>query len=240
MDIAGRNAIQLTPNETADHTPHWFPDGKRVAYSSARHEARGIWSVDITTRREELLFDTRQASRERAFGVVRGGIAELDLSPSMTQAAFSVLTPPSGRRVMYITGLHAFAPKGLTDDTSSVGYPAWAPDERSLAVEIKDGASTHAGVIDTRTGVLRRLTNERGQTWVRSWSPDGRKIAVAALRDGVWSLLWIEVATGRRGTITPAGPPRVYVRYPAWSPRGDLVLFERGELRGNIWMLQIP
>jgi Tol biopolymer transport system component/DNA-binding winged helix-turn-helix (wHTH) protein len=240
MDMAGRNAIQLTPNDTADHKPNWFPDGKRVAYSSARADTRGIWSVDITTRREELLFDPRPAPRGPAGGLARGGLAELDLSPSMRQAAFSVLTPPSGRRIMYVTGLQAFSPRGLTDDTASVGYPAWSPDERSLAVEIKEGASTHAGVIDMQTGVLRRLTNERGQTWVRSWSPDGRKIAVAALRDGVWSLLWIEVATGRRGTITPAGPPRVYVRYPAWSPRGDLVLFERGELRGNIWMLQIP
>jgi Tol biopolymer transport system component len=127
----------------------------------------------------------------------------------------------------------------MANDTLSVGYPAWSPDERFLAVEIKDGASTHAGVIDVQTGVLRRLTSERGQTWVRSWSPDGRKVAVAALRDGLWSLRWIDVDSGRQGTITPAGPPRVYVRYPAWSPGGGLVLFERGELQGDIWTLQV-
>jgi hypothetical protein len=32
----------------------------------------------------------------------------------------------------------------------------------------------------------------------------------------------------------------VYVRYPDWSPRGDLVVFERGEMRGNIWRLTLP
>jgi len=31
----------------------------------------------------------------------------------------------------------------------------------------------------------------------------------------------------------------VYVRYPEWSPRGNVVVFERGELRGNIWTLAI-
>jgi Tol biopolymer transport system component len=239
MDVDGRHAIQLTPNETADHLPSWFPDGQRVAYSSARGDTKGIWSVDIGTRREELLFDTRQALPGPHGRRLKGHLAELALSPSMTRAAFSVLAPPAGRRVTYVTGLQAFAPRAMANDTLSVGYPAWSPDERFLAVEIKDGASTHAGVIDVQTGVLRRLTSERGQTWVRSWSPDGRKVAVAALRDGLWSLRWIDVDSGRQGTITPAGPLRVYVRYPAWSPRGGLVLFERGELQGNIWTLQV-
>jgi hypothetical protein len=30
------------------------------------------------------------------------------------------------------------------------------------------------------------------------------------------------------------------VRYPAWSPAGNLVVYERGELRGNVWMLRLP
>jgi Tol biopolymer transport system component len=72
-----------------------------------------------------------------------------------------------------------------------------------------------------------------------SWSPDGRKVAAAALRGGAWSLQWIDVETGGQGTITPAESPRVYVRYPHWSPHGDVVLFERGEARGNIWMLPL-
>jgi TolB protein len=138
-----------------------------------------------------------------------------------------------------VATIDPYTRRALTDGTVSVGYPAWSPDERQLAVEIKDGSSTHAGVINLQTGVLRRLTNERGQTWVRSWSPDSTKIIVAAFRQGVWSVRWIDVTSGQQGTITAAGPPHVYVRYPEWSSRGDVVLFERGELRGNIWMLAL-
>jgi hypothetical protein len=29
------------------------------------------------------------------------------------------------------------------------------------------------------------------------------------------------------------------VRYPDWSPVGNLVLFERAEMRGNIWTLNL-
>ena len=100
-------------------------------------------------------------------------------------------------------------------------------------------APRHAGIIDVESGALRRLTNERGQTWVRSWSPDGSKLAVAALRDGRWNIRSLDVATGKQDDITPPAPVHVYVRYPEWSPRGDYVVFERGELRGNIWTIAI-
>jgi Tol biopolymer transport system component len=240
MDIDGRHAIQLTPDETAEHMPDWFPDGHRVWYSSNRGDTRGIWSVDIALRREELVFDTARASRLASTAEpLKGRLAELSLAPSMTQAAFSLIAPTAGRRITYVTGIAPFAPRAVTDSTQSIGYPAWSPDERHLAVEIKDGSSTQAGVIDVETRVLRRLTNDRGQTWVRSWSPDGKKIAVAALRDGVWNLRWIDVETGRSGTITTPESPRVFVRYPEWSPRGNLVVFEHGEMRGNIWMLAL-
>ena len=42
----------------------------------------------------------------------------------------------------------------------------------------------------------------------------------------------------RASSRRPA-PPHVYVRYPEWSPRGNVVVFERGELRGNIWTLAV-
>jgi Tol biopolymer transport system component len=74
---------------------------------------------------------------------------------------------------------------------------------------------------------------------VRSWSPDSRRVAFAALRKGAWNLQWVDVLTGQRGDTSAPLPPSVYVHYPEWSPRGDLVVYERGELRGNIWLLHL-
>ena len=157
----------------------------------------------------------------------------------MTRVAFSLIAPPGGRRLLYVADAEAQSPRALSDQSTSAGYPAWSPDERSIAVEIKESSSTNVAVVDVGTGAMRRLTNERGQTWVRSWSPDGKKVAVAALRQGLWSLQWIDAQSGAAGTIMPPLPPRVFVRYPDWSPRGDRIVFERGELRGNIWMLPL-
>jgi Tol biopolymer transport system component/DNA-binding winged helix-turn-helix (wHTH) protein len=236
MDADGTDAIQLTSDETADHKPAWFSDSRRVAYMSKRGHVGGLWSVDIQTRREELVFDFAGAEK---YPTLEGRLAEFQLSPSMTQIAFSLMTPPAGRRALYVANAKPFAPRAVGSPTVSAGYPAWSPDETMLAVEIKDGSSTHAGVVDLRSGMLRQLTNARGQTWVRSWSPDGKKMAVAAQRDGAWSLRWIDVQTGKDTLFAPVNPPRVYVRYPDWSAQGDRVLFERGEVRGNIWTIAL-
>lgn len=237
MDIDGSHPTPLTTDEAADHKPTWFPDGKRVAYLSTRGETRGLWAIDLATRREELVFDLAAAEQ---YSGPRGRLAELQISPSMTRVAFSILTPASGRRGLFVSAAKPFEPKLLTSPDVSAGYPAWSPDEKWIAVEITDGTATHAGVVDAATGSLRRLTSGRGQTWVRSWSPDGTRLAVAVERDGLWSLRWLDAATGKDGALTVASPPAVYLRYPDWSPQGDRVIFERGQIRGNLWTIAVP
>ncbi len=237
MDADGTNAIQLTSDETADHKPTWFSDSRRVAYMSKRGKVGGLWSVDIQTRRDELVFDFEGAGSHP--DLEAGRLAEFQLSPSITRIAFSLMTPPSGQRALYVAAIKPFQPHAVVSPTISAGYPAWSPDERMLAVEIKEGGSTQAGVVDLQSGSLRQLTHARGQTWVRSWSPDGKKMAVAAQRDGRWSLRWIDVQTAQESLFAPINPPRVYVRYPDWSPKGDRLLFERGEIRGNIWTVAV-
>jgi Tol biopolymer transport system component/DNA-binding winged helix-turn-helix (wHTH) protein len=236
MDVDGANRVQVTMNETSDGKPSWFPDSRRVAYFTNRGESYGLWSVDVATRREEPLLDMGGRARGE---FVHGWLAEFELSPSITRGVFAVVSPPDGRRTLFISPLEAFEPARLTDPAHWIGYPAWSPDERQIAAELKDGSSTHLVVVDARTGAHRQITGERGQTWVRSWSPDGAKVAIAAFRGGQWSLRWVEVATGRQGVITPPGPPHVYERYPEWSRRNDVVVFERGELRGNIWTMAV-
>ena len=236
MDIDGGHKVQVTSSDAAEGKPTWFPDGERLAYFSNRGETNGLWSLAVSTRRETLLLDVAAQARG-AFAAASP--AEMETAPSMTRAVLSVIGEPDGRRRLYTTPLSSFSPQAIGDLSESVGYPAWSPDERRLAVEIKDGSSVQAGVVDLSTGLLKWLTGERGQMWVRSWSPDGRKIAAAALRGGVWSLRWIDAQSGEQGEITPPSPTNVYLRYPAWSPRNDVVVFERGELHGNIWMVPL-
>lgn len=238
MSDAGDDPVQLTSGGVFNGRPRWLPDGKRVAYISNREGGNGIWVSDIETRREARLVDLPAKSAERIARI--GRVVEFDVSRRVTQVAFSVLMPPAATRAVHVAALETpLAPTRLTDPARWVGYPAWSPDDRVLAVEVKDGSSTHAAVIDIASGALRQLTAARGQTWVRSFSPDGRRIAAAVLRDGRWSLRWIAVDGTGEGELLPPVPPGTYVRYPEWSPRGDRLVFERAEMSGDIWTLEI-
>ncbi len=239
IGIDGSNSAQLTANDSPDLKPYWFPDGKRVAFLSSRQDGMGVWSVDPETRREKPIVRLDGVAAQIQ-GAVNGMIAEPALSRSLELVAMAVIIPPRANRQIFLSSTTALDPRPVSDSSQWVGYPAWSNDDRRLAVELKDGSSTHAGVLDVQTGALRRLTNERGQTWVRSWSPDGKKIAAALFRNGRWDLRWIDAADGAMGVITAPSAPNVYVRYPEWSPRGDTIVYERGELRGNVWMLRLP
>jgi Tol biopolymer transport system component len=239
MNVDGSQPVQLTSGSDYGAQADWFPDSRRLAYKSTNDEDYALRSIDVTTRRTEPLIDFSRLRQAWGGRQAAGHLAELRLSRSTSRIAFSVQVPPDDRRVLFVTDRDVIAPRRLTDASVSVGYPAWSPDERVLAVEVREGSSTHAAVVDVETGMMRRLTSERGQTWVRSWSPDGRKVAAAVLRGGQWSLRALDVSGGPERAITEPGPSRVYVRYPDWSPRGDLVVFERAEMAGNIWTVDV-
>lgn len=235
VGVDDQQTLQLTDHAGFERAPSWFPDGRRVAYVSEAEDELTIRSIDEATRREQLI-----VRADGAPTTVSGRLSELQLSPSMTQMALSMAVAPYGYRRLYVATIEPFTARAVTDGSRSVGYPAWSPDESRIAVQIQDTGSTHLGVIDLATGQLRQITNERGQVWVRSWSPDGRRVAAAVLRNRLWSLEWFDATTGERGVMTPPAPTNVYYRYPEWSPRGDTVVFERGEMRGNIWTLSLP
>jgi Tol biopolymer transport system component len=48
----------------------------------------------------------------------------------------------------------------------------------------------------------------------------------------------VSVATGETRQLTRFELPNVYVRYPAWSPRGDQIVFEHAETTGDLWLLE--
>ena len=77
----------------------WFPDGRRLAYTSERGEMNGLFAVDLVTRREELVVDLARASIPPSAAPLKGPFVNLQLSPSLTRAAYAVVTrPDSGTR----------------------------------------------------------------------------------------------------------------------------------------------
>ena len=93
IGIDGKNTAQVTANDSPDVQPYWFPDGRRLGFLSTRQDGLGLWSIDLETRREELLLPLADAIA-MAKTVGAGAVAEAALSRSMTQIVIDVVAPP--------------------------------------------------------------------------------------------------------------------------------------------------
>jgi TolB protein len=118
--------------------------------------------------------------------------------------------------------------------------PAWSPDGRWLAVEVKRGEHVQVAVLPAQGGPLRQLTAERGQSWPETWAPDSDRIVFAGEREGVWNIYSVSCSTGEQRQLTHLASTNGWVRYPAWSPAGDRILFERTAFTANVWTTRLP
>jgi Tol biopolymer transport system component len=160
------------------------------------------------------------------------------LSPDATAIAFHRIEA-DGRMTVWTEGFDRTERK-IASDPEAVSYPAWSPDGKSLAVEIKRGDSTHIGVVARDGGPVEQLTDARGQSWPHSWAPDNDRIAFAGQRDGVWNLYSVSRRTRAVTQITFFTSGSGYVRYPAWSPSGSRIVFERALDTSNVWTMTLP
>jgi Tol biopolymer transport system component len=80
---------------------------------------------------------------------------------------------------------------------------------------------------------------KRYTSWAHDWLPDGDKISFAGLRNGVWNIYWVSRRDKTEKQITHYTKLNTFVRYPAWSPHGDQIVYEYAETTGNIWMVRM-
>lgn len=231
LDADGGNPRQLTTEPAA--VLGWLPAGDQVALSRKDTPNSNLLIVDVNSGKQTPLSSQNIKTRLGK------------LSPDGRRIAFN--SRASGTINVWTVSLVDGLLKQLTFDQELMGFPCWSPDSRYLAFEMKRGDDTHIAIIPSagpgdealEGGAPTQLTFERGQSWPGSWSPDGAKIAFAGLRDGVWNVWWVSRDGKTQKRVTNYMKPNIYVRYPAWSPRGDQIVYEYAETTGNIWMMEL-
>lgn len=225
MDADGNNPRQLTVEPAG--VLGWLPTGDQLALNAKSAAGSRLLKADISSGKQTPLTQA-DIKVPTPFG---------RLSPDGQQLAFS--SSSGGALNLWTISLADGAVKQLTFDHELMGFPSWSPDSQYLALEIKRGDDCHIAIIPRAGGTPEQLTFARGQSWPGSWSPDGDKIAFAGLRDGQWNVWWVSRRTKEERRVTSYTAPNVYVRYPAWSPRGNQIVYEYAETRGNIWMAEL-
>ena len=225
MDPDGDRQRPVIESPSIDYASDFFPDSRRLLFFSDREGGTfASWEFEIATR-----------AYRRIPADLHDGIA-----PRLS---------PDGKRIAYhskrdsitlntwVVDLATRTSQQLTFDREFVGYPCWSPDGRELALEVRRGDDIFIGVIPSAGGTPELLTQKRGLSWAFSYSPDGRRIAFAGYRDDTWNLWWIDRTTREERRLTENLRLDVYIRYPSWSPKGDRILYEQAETRGEVFLL---
>lgn len=221
IDAAGGAPQQVTTNPAGEYLPNWTPDGKGILYSTFRDNQWGIWVTSI-----EDGSDRRIASLEHGRAMVR-------LSPDGSEVVYH------NGRIGELTLWRKRLPDGkavrISPPGRDMGFPCWSPDGKWLAVETNEPGSSQIGVLPAGGGPVTMLTEGGGHHWPFSFAPDSDRIAYAGLEDGAWNLWTVSRTTREKKQLTSHRTLRTFVRYPAWSPKGDRIVYEFVETKGNIF-----
>jgi Tol biopolymer transport system component/DNA-binding winged helix-turn-helix (wHTH) protein len=223
---SGGEPRQVTSNPAPEVMPNWLADGRTIIFTRKEGELTKLVRVTLDDART-------QDVRPLEYGPTMARV-----SPQGDQFLFQLWA--KGHLGMYRSGKGRDTPQLITTPDENIGFGVWSPDGTRVVAERFVNDMTNLVVLASEGGAVKQLTNEPGQSWAHSWAPDNDHVAFAGMRGGLWGLFSISVSKGKQKTLLEPGLARGFVRYPSWSPRGDMIVFERAESRGNIFILDLP
>lgn len=234
VDEDGRNKEPLSAGLPASvETPQWDTEANRIFALVTEPGPRPpylAW-VDLATR--QLTRIPMSSTGERG-----PGKANLPrLSPDGQRLAFHVIGD-DGVINVWVQRLDGGARRQITFDREAASYPQWSQDGKWLTVNLKRGDDTHVGVVSAEGGPVEQLTFDRGTSWPGSFSPDSDRIAFAGIRQGTWNIYTVSRSTKQVKQLTHFDSGSA--RFPAWSPRGNRIVFARAEARSSLWTVKLP
>jgi Tol biopolymer transport system component len=225
-DADGKKLVQLTNNPATDSQPGWFPGGDKLAFLSDRDsDHMTMWTISLATGKEEPFLDLGE------------GVQYAALSPDGKQVAFNLNR--DGAVNVWVYSVTNGQRKQLTFDSQLMGFPCWSPDGQFLAFEQQRGDNSYLMVIPSGGGQPTQLTFDQSTDFPSGWGPDGDKIVFAGQRDGIWNIYWISRSSKAQKQLTNYSKLNAFVRYPAWSPLRNQIIYEYAETTGNIWMMEL-
>jgi len=206
-----------------DMEPSASPDGRLVAFTSARDGMSRIWIKQLAGGGEAPL--TSGPDRSARF------------SPDGSSVLF--LRDLGATQALYRIGLVGGEPRKLADDVVEAD---WAPDGRRVAfmrVRAAPERISTLAILDSGSGVETVLVQQRGKDlFDPRWSPDGEGIAFVRgdtnTNAAIWQLVLLDVASRRERALGVPGPANPLGGI-AWSGEGRQIFFVRsGSLMGDV------
>jgi dipeptidyl aminopeptidase/acylaminoacyl peptidase len=256
VSTSGGDPIRLTTSKKNDNQPRWSPDGKRIAFTSAREEKPQVFLISPFGGEAEKLTDSKS------------GVQSFQWSPDGTRIAYVAPQEPTpdeekkqkdkddaqvidknfkfGR--IWVIDVTAKKASVLVKGEFTVNDPQWSPDAKSIAFvanptpKADDGSRSDIWIADVASGKLRKLIDNDGPDAAPRWSPDGKQIAYLSrdLKSG-------EIGQQRLTVIAAeGGASREIIRgleyqpgAAKWSADGRTIYFNAG-VRTTSQLFSVP
>ena len=222
VPTAGGEPVSMTAEGVSSSHPRWSPDGKFLAFLSARHEGKTqIWLLNRLGGEAQRLTDTPQSVDDFAW------------SPDSRRLVV-ILRDPSTEE------LEAAKNKDDKDATDKEKKPKtqkpWVIDRLQFKedeVGYLDRRRTHLYTFDLAAKSLTQVTSGDYDDSEPAWSPDGKLLAFSSNRsvpdpDRTYnSDIWVVSAdnTDKGAHLTQVTTNPGEDRSPAWSPDGKWIAY---------------
>jgi dipeptidyl aminopeptidase/acylaminoacyl peptidase len=239
--IDGGDAQPLTRGEKSCDHPRWSPDGKTIAFLSARSGKRNIWlmpanggeSFQLTQSKTNISsFRWSPDGKNLAFAAPDAPTAEEEKAEQEKNDAHVVDENVKHVR-LHVVAVEPFADgkyasRVLTPGDFSIGRGYdWSPDGKTLVFahtrtpSANDWPTSQLSLVEVSTQKVKPLARSQAATMSPIYSPDGKWIAyVVSDKPATWA------GSGRVHVISAAGegPAQELAETPdGWSRYSDLL-----------------
>jgi dipeptidyl aminopeptidase/acylaminoacyl peptidase len=228
----GRERQQLTFAQAGESLPAWSPDGRQLAFLSARGdgETDQLWLLDLG------------GGEARPLTSLPDGVEEYAWSPD-------------GRRIVAVSEVGSSG--GDDDDEDEEETRPLVIDRLQFKkdeIGYLGGARSHLFVVDVASGAAMQLTDGPYNEKLPAWAPDGRSLAFASKRGGDpdahndWDIYRIEARPGAVAVELTTNPGMDGATdewwgdgAPQWNPAGDRIVYGQGGAPQDLWygLLQV-
>ena len=225
----------LSVNGYSAWNPRWMPDGRQVLFARRAPDADGVLRSDLSlwtpedgsVRRVTRLADVIEADPAPGGRWAAGVRNRYGTSELVTVDLVSGETKP-----VPVTG-------GATDAWHVWSHPRLSPDARTIAALVHFGGRWRLVTLPAEGGAIREVALPGSPAGEPAWSRDGRRLFVAADREGIWNLESAD-ARGEEGsdllTRVTGG-----ALAPAPSPDGKALFFLEITAKGvDVRRLPLP
>src|SRR5262245_4768815 len=206
----------------------WSPDGTKIAYQDPIVDERGIFVANADGTDPVRL--TRGVNDAWPSWSPDG--TRIVFSSTRYDAEIGACTPGDDAHCptdLFIVNVDGSTLRRLTVGPSNAYQAAWSPTGDEIAFTKSAGYTDAAPSVIAVTSVDGSdgrdvSTGDGGSDFAPTWSPDGSRVAFAAIRNEDWGI-WAVEADGSGEHRILGGEGMGYVDDPVWSPDGSLIAF---------------